>query len=70
MGHIEKAQTTAGIILQTYPGSTEAKAISSEQLKRTEFEILREKYRQSQLKELQVSNNTFAAQLYILSSLK
>ena len=60
MGHIEKAQTTAGIILQTYPGSTEAKAISSEQLKRTEFEILREKYRQSQLKELQVSNNTFA----------
>ncbi len=60
MGHIEKAQTTAGIILQTYPGSTEAKAISSEQLKRTEFEILREKYRQSQLKELQISNNTFA----------
>ena len=38
MGHIEKAETTAAIILQTYPGSSEAKAISSGQVKRSEFE--------------------------------
>lgn len=57
MGHIEKAEATAGIILQTYPGSNEAKAISSGQVKRSEFEILREKYRQAQLEELQISSD-------------
>lgn len=57
MGHIEKAETTAAIILQTYPGSSEAKAISSQQLKSTEFEILREKYRLSQLEELLISSD-------------
>ncbi|WP_217877329.1 type IV pilus biogenesis/stability protein PilW [Pseudoalteromonas shioyasakiensis] len=55
MGHIEKAETTAGIILQTYPGSSEAKAITAGQTKRSEFEILREKYRQAQLEELKIS---------------
>lgn len=57
MGHIENAEATAGIILQTYPGSNEAKAISSGQVKRSEFEILREKYRQAQLEELQISSD-------------
>lgn len=57
MGHIEKAEATAGIILQTYPGSNEAKAITSGQVKRSEFEILREKYRQAQLEELQISSD-------------
>ena len=55
MGHIEKAETTAGIILQTYPGSSEAKAITAGETKRSEFEILREKYRQAQLEELKIS---------------
>lgn len=58
MGHIEKAETTAAIILQTYPGSVEAKAISSEQTKRSEFEILREKYRQTLLEELKISSDS------------
>ena len=57
MGHIEKAETTAGIILQTYPGSVEARAISSGQTKRSEFEVLREKYRQAQLEELKISSD-------------
>ena len=57
MGHIEKAETTAGIILQTYPGSVEAKTISSGQTKRSEFEVLREKYRQAQLEELKISSD-------------
>ena len=60
MGHIEKAEKTAGIILQTYPGSSEAKIISSGQNKRSEFEILREKYRQAQLEELQISSDNLA----------
>ncbi len=58
MGHIEKAEATAGIILQTYPGSSEANVISSGQIKRSEFEVLREKYRQAQLEELQISNDS------------
>lgn len=58
MGHIEKAETTAAIILQTYPGSVEAKAISSGQTKRSEFEILREKYRQTLLEELKISSDS------------
>jgi len=57
MGHIEKAETTAGIILQTYPGSSEAKAITAGQTKRSEFEVLREKYRQAQLEELKISSD-------------
>ena len=60
MGHIEKAEKTAGIILQTYPGSSEAKIISLGQNKRSEFEILREKYRQAQLEELQISSDNLA----------
>ena len=44
--------------MQTYPNSVKANAIRDNQLRQTEFEVLREKYRQAQLDELQeISNN-------------
>ncbi|KKL66471.1 hypothetical protein LCGC14_2144640, partial [marine sediment metagenome] len=56
MGHIEKAETTAATILQTYPTSSEAGLIREQQTKRSEFEILRSQYRQAKLNELQASS--------------
>lgn len=56
MGHIEKAETTAATILQTYPTSSEARLIREQQTKRSEFEILRSQYRQAKLNELQASS--------------
>jgi type IV pilus assembly protein PilF len=57
MGKIEEAEKIATTLLQTYPSSMQANAIRDNQLRRTEFEVLREKYRQAQLDELQESNN-------------
>ncbi|ATD04924.1 type IV pilus biogenesis/stability protein PilW [Pseudoalteromonas tetraodonis GFC] len=57
MGRIEDAEKIAATILQTYPNSIQANAIRDNQLRRTEFEVLREKYRQAQLDELQESSN-------------
>ncbi|MFP3458961.1 hypothetical protein R0J89_22170, partial [Psychrobacter sp. SIMBA_152] len=53
MGKIEEAEKIATTLLQTYPSSMQANAIRDNQLRRTEFEVLREKYRQAQLDELQ-----------------
>ena len=58
MGHIEKAEKTAAILVQTYPNSNEATLIISQQPKRSEFEILREQYRQVQLEKLHPNNKT------------
>lgn len=58
MGHIEKAETTAAMILQTYPTSSEAKLIREQKIKRSEFEILRSQYRQAKLDELQTNSPT------------
>jgi len=52
MGKIEEAEKIAATILQTYPSSDQAFAIRDSQIKQTEFEVLREKYRQAQLNEL------------------
>jgi type IV pilus assembly protein PilF len=57
MGRIEDAEKIAATILQTYPNSVQANAIRDNQLRQTEFEVLREKYRQAQLDELQESSN-------------
>ncbi|CAM4257418.1 type IV pilus biogenesis/stability protein PilW [Pseudoalteromonas ostreae] len=56
MGHIEKAETTAAMILQTYPTSSEAGIIREQKIKRSEFEILRSQYRQAKLDELQANS--------------
>ncbi|MGO2291076.1 type IV pilus biogenesis/stability protein PilW [Pseudoalteromonas sp.] len=56
MGHIEKAETTAAIILQTYPTSNQATLIREQKTKRSEFELLREQYRKAQLDELQAQS--------------
>ena len=56
MGHIEKAETTAATILQTYPASSEAGLIREQQTKRSEFEMLRSQYRQAKLDELQANS--------------
>ena len=56
MGHIEKAETTAATILQTYPTSSEARLIREQQTKRSEFEMLRSQYRQAKLDELQANS--------------
>ncbi len=56
MGHIEKAETTAATILQTYPTSNEAVLIREQQFKRSEFEILRLQYRQAKLDELKADS--------------
>ena len=58
MGHIEKAQTTAATILQTYPVSNEAVLIREQRLKQSEFEILRFKYRQAKLDEFKSENSS------------
>lgn len=52
MGHIEKAETTAATILQTYPTTNEAVLIREQRIKHSEFEILRLQYRQAKLDEL------------------
>ncbi|NMM42626.1 type IV pilus biogenesis/stability protein PilW [Pseudoalteromonas arctica] len=58
MGHIEKAETTAATILQTYPTSSEAGIIREQKIKRSEFEILRSQYLQAKLDELQANSPT------------
>lgn len=68
MGAIEEAEKIATTILQTYPNSAQAIAISNNQLKQTEFEVLREKYRQSQLDELQ--KNTHNNQIIVEPKIK
>ncbi|MCQ8878758.1 type IV pilus biogenesis/stability protein PilW [Pseudoalteromonas shioyasakiensis] len=57
MGHIEKAETTAATILQTYPTSNEAVLIREQQFKQSEFELLRMQYRQAQLDELKADSS-------------
>lgn len=57
MGKIEDAEKIASTILRTYPNSAQAFALRDSNIKSSEFEVLREKYRQAQLNELQKSNS-------------
>ncbi|MBH0028226.1 type IV pilus biogenesis/stability protein PilW [Pseudoalteromonas sp. SWN29] len=52
MGRIEEAEKISSTILQTYSTSDEAYALKEKRTRFNEFEILREKYRKAQLKEL------------------
>ncbi|MBH0017809.1 type IV pilus biogenesis/stability protein PilW [Pseudoalteromonas sp. NGC95] len=52
MGKIEEAEKISSTILQTYSSSNEAYALKEKRTRFNEFEILREKYRKAQLKEL------------------
>ncbi len=52
MGRIEEAEKISSTILQTYSSSNEAYALKEKRTRFNEFEILREKYRKAQLKEL------------------
>jgi len=52
MGRIEEAEKVSSTILQTYSTSNEAYALKEKRTRFNEFEILREKYRKAQLKEL------------------
>uniref|UniRef100_UPI003561BF9D type IV pilus biogenesis/stability protein PilW n=1 Tax=Pseudoalteromonas sp. TaxID=53249 RepID=UPI003561BF9D len=53
MGKIEAAEKIAATILQTYPSSEQAVALREHKIRHTEFEVLREKYRQAQLDKIQ-----------------
>ncbi len=53
MGHIEKAEKIAKTVEQTYPTSVEARVVRENAYDRSEFEILRNRYRESQLLKLQ-----------------
>ncbi len=52
MGRIEEAEKISSTILQTYSTSNEAYALKEKRTRFNEFEILREKYRKAQLKEI------------------
>ncbi|KAA1153370.1 type IV pilus biogenesis/stability protein PilW [Pseudoalteromonas sp. FUC4] len=57
MGRIEEAEKISSTILQTYSTSDEAYALKEKRTRFNEFEILREKYRKAQLKELKNDAN-------------
>ncbi|MBD1580734.1 type IV pilus biogenesis/stability protein PilW [Pseudoalteromonas sp. S16_S37] len=52
MGHLQKAQEIADLLIQTYPDSFQAKALLSEQINNNEFANLKEQYRLAQLKSI------------------
>jgi type IV pilus biogenesis/stability protein PilW len=52
IGHIEAAEKIALTIKQTYPSSNEADLLRENAMRKSEFEILRNKYRKASLKEL------------------
>lgn len=53
MGHIQKAETTAKLLQQTYFSSREALIIRENKIEDSEFEQLRQQYRKSELRKIQ-----------------
>ena len=53
MGHIQKAETTAKFLQQTYFTSREALIIRENKVEDSEFEQLRQQYRKSELRKIQ-----------------
>ncbi|WP_125721016.1 type IV pilus biogenesis/stability protein PilW [Pseudoalteromonas rubra] len=51
-GHLQKAEETAALLLQTYPDSPQAALVIQQRLKDSEFERLKEQYRQAQLTKI------------------
>ncbi|WP_125779469.1 type IV pilus biogenesis/stability protein PilW [Pseudoalteromonas rubra] len=51
-GHLQQAEETAALLLQTYPDSPQAALVIQQRLKDSEFERLKEQYRQAQLTKI------------------
>ncbi|WP_046005074.1 type IV pilus biogenesis/stability protein PilW [Pseudoalteromonas rubra] len=51
-GHLQQAEETATLLLQTYPDSPQAALVIQQRLKDSEFERLKEQYRQAQLTKI------------------
>ncbi|TMP29391.1 type IV pilus biogenesis/stability protein PilW [Pseudoalteromonas rubra] len=51
-GHLQQAEETATLLLQTYPESPQAALVIQQRLKDSEFERLKEQYRQAQLTKI------------------
>ncbi|MCG7534415.1 type IV pilus biogenesis/stability protein PilW [Pseudoalteromonas sp. OOF1S-7] len=51
-GHLQQAEETAALLLQTYPESPQAALVIQQRLKDSEFERLKEQYRQAQLTKI------------------
>ncbi|AZZ99417.1 type IV pilus biogenesis/stability protein PilW [Pseudoalteromonas sp. R3] len=51
-GHLQQAEETATLLLQTYPESPQAVLVIQQRLKDSEFERLKEQYRQAQLTKI------------------
>lgn len=51
-GHLQQAEETATLLLQTYPESPQAALVLQQRLKDSEFERLKEQYRQAQLTKI------------------
>ncbi|WP_194867568.1 type IV pilus biogenesis/stability protein PilW [Pseudoalteromonas sp. PPB1] len=51
-GHLQQAEETATLLLQTYPDSPQAALVLQQRLKDSEFERLKEQYRQAQLTKI------------------
>ncbi|KAF7768802.1 type IV pilus assembly protein PilF [Pseudoalteromonas citrea] len=58
MGHLQQAQTLSDTLIQNYPSSRQASLILRDELNRSEFEKLKEQYRQAQVKEITATNMT------------
>ncbi|WP_105167507.1 type IV pilus biogenesis/stability protein PilW [Pseudoalteromonas sp. T1lg23B] len=52
MGHLQKAQEVADLLVQTYPESYQAKIVVNDALQNSEFVRLKEQYRLAQLKTI------------------
>lgn len=52
MGHIQQASNVEAILRQTYKSSFEYQMVSNGKTEQSEFELLREKYRKSELRKL------------------
>ena len=52
MGHLQRAQELSTMLIQTYPSSREASLLLREDVLNSEFEKLKEQYRQAQIKKI------------------
>ncbi|BBN80599.1 hypothetical protein PA25_05840 [Pseudoalteromonas sp. A25] len=62
MGHLQKAQEVANLLIQTYPDSFQAKVLLNEQAQNSEFVRLKEQYRVAQLKKITQKSPSYLSQ--------
>lgn len=58
MGHLQQAQTLSDSLIKNYPSSRQASLVLRDELKRSEFEKLKEQYRQAQIKQITQTDTT------------